>query len=117
MAALTDVICEEFQQASDNLGRFIEQQAQATAAEVGFGYVLTTDAPNNYRALREAFELSATTCIPLPYFVREQRRGDLYDAICERCAALLARRQPCPPRVELRTRGRTRTVLVAPRPT
>ena len=66
MATVTDVICEEFQQASDNLGRFIEQQAQATAAEVGFGYVLTPVAPNNYAALREAFELSARTGVPLP---------------------------------------------------
>ena len=66
MATVTDVICEEFQQASDNLGDFIEQQAQATTAEVGFGYVLTSDAPNNYPALREAFELSTTTGVPLP---------------------------------------------------
>src|SRR5271167_4675063 len=66
MATVIDAICEEFQQACDTLGRFIARQARATAAEVGFGYVLTPVAPNNYAALREAFELSATTGVPLP---------------------------------------------------
>jgi hypothetical protein len=61
-----DVILEEMKEASDILGGFIEQQAQRAAAEVGFGYVLTTDVPNNYSALREAFELSANTGVPLP---------------------------------------------------
>lgn len=63
---MIDVICEEFQQATDTLSRFIEQQARATASKVGFGYVLTPDAPNTYPALRAAFAHSVDTGTPLP---------------------------------------------------
>ncbi len=61
----TDIV-DELTMARGNLSVFIEQQAAETAAEVGFGYVLTSDAPNTFPALREAFELCAKTGAPLP---------------------------------------------------
>lgn len=66
MATVTAVILDEFQQAREILGRFVEHQAQRTAAEVGFGYTPTPNAPSTYPALQEAFERSAATGDPLP---------------------------------------------------
>ncbi|WAC90222.1 hypothetical protein [Mycobacterium sp. Aquia_213] len=57
---------DEITDASQVLGDFIVQAAERTAEEVGFGYVLTSDAPDNYSALAAAYERSATTGAPLP---------------------------------------------------
>jgi hypothetical protein len=59
-------VIDELSQASDVLGRFIEEQARKAAAELGFGYVLVPDAPNTYSALCAAFQLSTATGVPLP---------------------------------------------------
>lgn len=64
--ASSEVVAAELTRASDVLGHFIEDQARKAKAELGFGYVLTPDAPNTYPALREAFQLSATSGLPLP---------------------------------------------------
>jgi len=36
-----EVVVDEVTQASDALGRFIEDQARKAATEIGFGYLLT----------------------------------------------------------------------------
>jgi hypothetical protein len=53
-------------EASDTLSSFIGRAARRTVEEVGFGYVLTPDAPSTYPALITAFERSAKTGAPLP---------------------------------------------------
>jgi hypothetical protein len=58
-------VADQIGEASATLGRFIEQEAERTAEELGFGYVLTPDAPNSYPALRQAFTHSAATGAPL----------------------------------------------------
>ncbi|MCV7286726.1 hypothetical protein H7J87_15465 [Mycolicibacterium wolinskyi] len=56
----------ELAEASEVLGRFIEQAARQTEDEVGFGYVLVPDAPNAYPALTAAYARSLATGCPLP---------------------------------------------------
>jgi hypothetical protein len=52
--------------AADVLSAFIEQAAEETAAEVGFGYALTADAPNTFGWLSQAYANSVATGAPLP---------------------------------------------------
>lgn len=52
--------------AGEILASFIVRAADRTAEEVGFGYVLTPDAPNTYPALVAAFDRSLSTGAPLP---------------------------------------------------
>lgn len=59
-------IAAEIADASAVVGSFIDQAACLTAEEVGFGYVLSPDAPNNYPALVAAFQNSVKTGAPLP---------------------------------------------------
>lgn len=59
-------VVDEVAEASEILSSFIEEAACRTVEEIGFGYALTPEAPNTYPALREAFERSATTGVPLP---------------------------------------------------
>jgi hypothetical protein len=69
MTALDDgrrTVADEVAEASHLLGSFIEEAARRTVEEVGFGYLLTPDAPNNYLALVAAFEHSLATGTPLP---------------------------------------------------
>jgi hypothetical protein len=69
MTALDDgrrTVADEVAEASHLLGSFIDEAAGRTGEEVGFGYVLTPDAPNNYPALVTAFEHSLATGTPLP---------------------------------------------------
>ncbi|MCA4994228.1 hypothetical protein HWD35_05840 [Tsukamurella tyrosinosolvens] len=52
--------------ARKNLGDFITATVQATAEELGFGYIGTPDAPSTYQQLRAAYDRSASTGEPLP---------------------------------------------------
>jgi len=52
--------------AKANLRRFIGCQAEATARLVGFRWIPTSDAPNDFLALRRAFLASSLTGRPLP---------------------------------------------------
>lgn len=49
-----------------NLSWFVQQQADQTTEEVGFGWIGTPDAPATYPQLRAAFQRSAKTGDPLP---------------------------------------------------
>ncbi|GFG50797.1 hypothetical protein CQY20_24890 [Mycolicibacterium agri] len=57
---------DDLAEASQALSRFVVEAAQRTKDEVGFGYVLTSDAPNTYPALLAAFDHSLNTGAPLP---------------------------------------------------
>ncbi|MFH5207865.1 hypothetical protein ACHIPZ_06505 [Antrihabitans sp. NCIMB 15449] len=57
---------DEITVASDRLSRFIVDLARHTERDIGFGFVLTPDAPNTYPALLAAFEHSWTSGEPLP---------------------------------------------------
>lgn len=59
-------LADEIADACDTLSSFIEQAAARTADEVGFGYVLTHDAPDTYPALVHAFGRSMAIGTPLP---------------------------------------------------
>ncbi len=48
------------------LSRFVREQAERAARELGFGWIETPDAPNTYQQLRGAFEHSRATADPLP---------------------------------------------------
>ncbi|MFH5230827.1 hypothetical protein [Antrihabitans spumae] len=61
--APTDRIVGE---AIDNLGGFILDQAEQTTAHVGFGWIVTPDAPNTYEGVRRAYARSCLTGEPLP---------------------------------------------------
>lgn len=52
--------------AVDVLSAFIEQAAEKTAEEVGFGYALTVNAPNTFGSLSQAYASSLATGAPLP---------------------------------------------------
>jgi hypothetical protein len=66
MSAAVQALADGLGEVSAILGRFIEQEAERAAEELGFGYVLTPDAPNSYPALCQAFTHSAATGAPLP---------------------------------------------------
>lgn len=57
---------ERVLRARKTLGEFIAATAQATATELGFGYVGTPDAPNTYQQLRAAYDRSCSTGELLP---------------------------------------------------
>lgn len=48
------------------VAKFVRRTAKATAAEIGFGWVATPDAPSTYQQLRGAFAASMATGGPLP---------------------------------------------------
>ena len=68
MSQITHIqeIADEITTASEVLGKFIKDQAESTAAEMGFGYMLRADAPNRYPDLRTAFAHSMKTGDSLP---------------------------------------------------
>lgn len=49
-----------------NLSRFVREQAQRAADDLGFGWVGTPEAPSTYPQLRAAFAHSTATAEPLP---------------------------------------------------
>lgn len=61
-----NIIEGEIATAADILGSFVERAAQATADQVGFGYVLVPDAPNTFASLTQAYTHSLETGAPLP---------------------------------------------------
>lgn len=48
------------------ISKFVRRTAKATAAEVGFGWIATEQAPSTYQQLRGAYAASLTTGQPLP---------------------------------------------------
>lgn len=48
------------------LSRFVREQAERAARELGFGWIGTPDAPSTYQQLRGTFEHSQATGDPLP---------------------------------------------------
>jgi hypothetical protein len=68
-------VADDIAAASDSLSSFIDQAARRTADEIGFGYVLTRDAPSTYPALVAAFKRSVATGAPLP--ISSQNSGDV----------------------------------------
>lgn len=69
MTALDDrrsIVEDQIVEAANVLSAFIEEAAQRTADEVGFSYVLASDAPNTFSALTEAYACSLATGAPLP---------------------------------------------------
>ncbi|AGB22140.1 hypothetical protein Mycsm_01747 [Mycobacterium sp. JS623] len=59
-------LSDQIAEAAAKLSDFIEEMAHATADEVGFGYVLRSNAPSTYPALVAAYKHSLTTGAPLP---------------------------------------------------
>lgn len=49
-----------------NLSRFVREQAEHAASELGFGWLGVPDAPSTYPQLRGAFAHSKATAEPLP---------------------------------------------------
>lgn len=49
-----------------NLSRFVREQAQRAADDLGFGWIGTPEAPSTYPQLRGAFAHSKATAEPLP---------------------------------------------------
>lgn len=49
-----------------NLSRFVREQAEHAARELGFGWIGVADAPSTYPQLRGAFAHSTATAEPLP---------------------------------------------------
>ena len=56
----------ELDDARNTLSRFVFDQAQATARDIGFSYRPASDAPTTYERLREAYATSQQTGRPLP---------------------------------------------------
>lgn len=63
---LRDAIGDDLLNAADELSGFIDKAAARTADEIGFGYVLTPDAPNTFGTLTAAYAHSVATGDPLP---------------------------------------------------
>lgn len=61
-----DAARDEITMASDTLSHFVIEQAGMAERDIGFGFVLTSNAPNTYETLLAAFEHSWTSGEPLP---------------------------------------------------
>ena len=57
---------EEFDQAASNLSKFVTDMAGKTAAEKGFVWTATPDAPDTYDKLTAAYKRSIQTGEPMP---------------------------------------------------
>ena len=62
----SDHLDEDASDAAVALSAFIESAAVKTADEVGFGYIVQTDAPNTFPRLCDAYSHSCATGEPLP---------------------------------------------------
>lgn len=56
----------ELQAAREMLTAFVWERAEATRARTGVDWVFTPDAPDTYKELRQAWDVSRATGLPLP---------------------------------------------------
>lgn len=56
----------DYIQARINLSAFVKEKAKDTAKDIGFTWTASENAPDNYQALREAYEYSVKTGEPMP---------------------------------------------------
>ena len=59
---------DELTTAREQLTGFVTRMAAETAHRLGFGWIATLDAPNNWKALKAAWQHSLRTKEPLPVF-------------------------------------------------
>jgi hypothetical protein len=60
------VSSSEFEHARQALSRFVMEQAEKAAGDLGFGWIPDPDAPNVYTDLCDAFQRSRAVGVPLP---------------------------------------------------